>query len=231
MEDSGRLLRLVGIALVIAVVLVGAWLFLMARKTPAPVLPKIQEVTLTQGERSITVKRSGTIIVRIPEGVFQQQWDEERVAAFFAQFESDDLAAFSAVHPSVEGYLLTVRMTDGSEVTYIVPFALDVPLPGSVAQLIETFEELSAAYQIPSAPSPTPTPPFSFPSPTLPQIQPTPTAFPTFTPPVPTPTPQPQQSGGWWRWRDAPYAQTFVCEFLDPDIWPNVLSEVLCTPE
>lgn len=214
MEDAGRLLRLVGIALVIAVVLVGAWLFLMARKTPAPVLPKIQEVTLTQGERSITVKRSGTIIVRIPEGVFQQQWDEERVAEFFARFESQDFSGFAKFGPEEQGYIVKIVASDGSESIYYLPL-LDVPLPQVVQELVEALEEVSQVMPTPT-PIPTPTPYLPFPTPT-------PTRVPTLPPP-PVATPTPSGGGG-----GGVVQKLFECDFTDPQSLPDILSQTVCT--
>lgn len=224
MEDSGKLLRLVGIAVVVAVLLVAAW-FLFGSRREKPVEPsQIQEVTLTRGDTSITLTRGGTLTVRVPEGVFQQQWDEERVRAFFAQFEAQDFTPFEAYGEETDGYILTIVTADGEQKTYVLPF-LGVPLPEVVEEFIETLEELSSAVPTPTlTPTPIPTPIVFLPTPT-----PIPTLVPT-VPPAPTPTPTPSGGDGGTGGL-ASHEQPFECQFTDPDIKPDILSETVCTPE
>lgn len=224
MEGSGRLIKLVGIGLAIGVVLIGARL-LVVRQKPEPEPKRIQEVTIAREDTSITLTREGTLTVRIPEGIFQQQWDDERVAAFFAKFESEDFSAFAQYGEEVEGYTITYTTYGGEVVRFTVPF-IDIPIPEALEELIETLEELKDAF-----PTPTPTPGKIMPKPTLPPYRPTPTPTPTpFKFPTPTPTPPGGGDGGdYGGWPD--YYIPFVCEFINPEIRPDILSETVCTPQ
>lgn len=215
MEQAGRPWKLLGVGMAVLLVLVGIWLLLSGRRQPPAPVAQIQEVTLTQGERSITLNRGGTLTVRIPEGVFQQQWDEEKVAAFFAKFESQDWSAFSIYGEETEGYRLSIVSSDGTVRTVVVPF-LDVPLPEVVAQLATTLTEIS---EVASAPTPTPTPRAFVSLPT-----PVPTTLPTQWPtPGPTPTPIPRGDGGGFVQR------FFECDFTEPASLPDILSQTVCT--
>ena len=220
MDDSGRRLRLVGIGLIIAVVVIGVWIFLLARRNPAQQEPFIQEVAVSRGDTSITLNRQGTLLVRIPEGVFQQQWDEERVAAFFARFEGQDFSAYSAYDEHIDGYFLTLTNSDGKTVTVLIPIG-DMTIPDVVEELVRTLEAI-----ISSTPTPTPSP---IPIPTVFHPSPTPTPTPTPAPGVPTPTPTP--SGGTGGGAEPPYKIPFVCDFLGPEILPDIISETVCTPQ
>jgi hypothetical protein len=224
MEDSGRIFKLVGVGLIIAIVLVGVFLAVASRK-PKTEPSRIKEVTLTKEDVSITLNRGGTLTVRIPEGVFQQQWDDKEVAAFFARFEQTDFSGFMKYGEKTEGYTLTYTTEGGEQFTFTVP-SLDIPIPEVIEELIETLEELEDAL-----PTPTPTPEPVTPTPTPPFYSPTPTPTPTpASPLVPTPTPTPSGGGG-----DGggipPYMQPFECEYADPEIEPFIISETVCTPQ
>jgi hypothetical protein len=220
MNDSNRRLRLVGIGLVVGLVIIGIWIFISIRRSPAQITPFVQEVSLKRGDTSLTLNRQGTLTVTIPEGVFQQQWDEERVAAFFARFEGQDFSAYRAYDEHVDGYFLTLTNSDGKSLTVLIPIG-DVTIPDVVEELVQTLEEI-----ISSTPTPTPTP---IPIPTVYHPSPTPTPTPTPAPGVPTPTPTP--SGGTGAEAEPPYKIPFVCDFLGPDILPDIISETVCTPE
>lgn len=217
MDESGKGLRLVGIGVVIAVVLIGAWILLLAKRAPKPQEPFIQEVTVSRGDTSITLNRQGTLLVRIPEGVFQQQWDEERVAAFFARFESADLSAFALYDETTDGYAVLVTSSSGEQSTFYLPFG-DVSIPDPIEELIETLEEIIENAPLPT-PTPTPTPAPVFPTPT-------PMPIPTPTPPpfAPTPTPTPSGGGG-----EETVQKLFECDFSDPESIPDILSQTVCT--
>ena len=217
MDDSGRRLRLVGIGLIIAVVVIGVWIFLLARRNPAQQEPFIQEVAVSRGDTSITLNRQGTLLVRIPEGVFQQQWDEERVAAFFARFEGQDFSTYRAYDEHIDGYFLTLTNSDGKTITVLIPIG-DVTIPDVVEELVRILEEIIENAPEP-APTPTPTPRPIFPTPT-------PTPTPTHPPPpfVPTPTPTPSGGGG-----EETVEKLFECDFSDPESIPDVLSQTVCT--
>lgn len=224
MEGSGRIFKLLGIGLAFGMIVVGVW-FAVASRRPQKEPRRIREITLTREEVSITLIREGMLTVRIPEGVFQQQWDDERVAAFFTKFESEDFSAFEQYGEDTEGYILTYTTEAGEEFTFIVPF-LDIPIPEVIEELIETLEQLDDVL-----PTPTPTPeeliPNLRPSPYIPTPTPTPTPY---WPPTPTPSPPWSDDEGDYGGKPDYYIP-FVCEFIDPGIKPNILSETVCTPQ
>lgn len=216
MEDSGRMLRFLGIGLAIGIVVVAVWIGLMNRQ-PEQQQNKVKEVTIAREDMSITITRGGTLTVKIPEGTFQQQWDEERVAAFFAKFELEDFSVFAAYGDEVEGYTLTYTTESGEQFSFVLPF-FDIPIPEVIEELVEALEEISGAVPTPiPTPTPTPIPIYSYPTPT-----PIPTPTP-YIPPQPTPTPGPSNGDG------DTGQKLFECEFTDPDVAPNILSQTICT--
>ena len=88
--ESARGWRLAAVFIALLVLIVGVWMATRSRQQKPQT--KVNEVTLTRGDVSITVTREGAMTVRTPEGLFEQQWDEQRVRAFFAQFESEDFS-------------------------------------------------------------------------------------------------------------------------------------------
>ena len=217
MEDSARIYKLLGIGLVVGLVIIGIWIFISIRRSPAQTTPFVQEVSLKRGDTSLTLNRQGTLTVTIPEGIFQQQWDEERVAAFFARFEGQDFSAYRAYDEHIDGYFLTLTNSDGKTVTVLIPIG-DVTIPDTVEELIQTLEKIIENAPEPP-PTPTPTPRPIFPTPT-------PTPTPTHPPPpfVPTPTPTPSGGGG-----EETVEKLFECDFSDPESIPDVLSQTVCT--
>jgi len=217
--ESARNLRLVAVLAALLVVLVGVWV--ATRPKQREPVQKVTQVSLTKGEVSITLTREGAMMVRTPEGLFEQQWDQERVRAFFARFESEDFSQFEQYQETNTGYILRIVGEDGTERTVYFPF-LGIPLPDPVRDLVEILEEVTSGEGLPS---PTPFPTTSF-QPTQPPV---PTATPTTGGrPAASPTPIPRVGGGGG---GGDPRLPFVCEFLDPEIWPNILSEVVCTPQ
>ncbi len=224
MDESRKPLVIIITLVAIVFLLVGIW-YAFLREKPI-VDPGISEITMTKENASITLNKEGTLIVRNKYGLFQQQWDEDRVEDFFSRFGKTNLSSLSQ-QCEIDGYCLTVTLADGSEVTYYIPFD-DGSLPDVIEELIETLEELDDVI-----PSPTPTPEVSVsPDPTPPfGSSPTPT-------PNPTPTPIGSAGGGGDGDGDGDedgdgppdYSIPFICDFLDPNIKPNILSETLCTP-
>ena len=217
--ESARGWRLAAVFIALLVLIVGVWMATRSRQQKPQT--KVNEVTLTRGDVSITVTREGAMTVRTPEGLFEQQWDEQRVRAFFAQFESEDFSRFRRFDETTEGYMLTLVSDGGQRTTFVVPF-LDIPIPPSVEELIKVLEEVTSGGGLPS---PTPFPTVGF-WPTQPPF-PTPTQMP-FYQPLPTPTPTPTQGGSSG---GTDPRQPFTCSFSDPTIRPDVLSETVCTPE
>jgi hypothetical protein len=190
---------MVVVGIVVGILLVLLMVAFEASRTQTDEKPAIQRVTLQSGDSSVTVRRSGSVTMRLPQGVFQQQWDEQRVREFFARFTGEDFTAFAAFGDESEGYLLTIVTEDGQEQTYVLPF-LDVPIPEVVEELIEALEEFAQAVPTPM-PTPTPTPVVLF----------------------PTPTPAPSGDGG------GVIQKLFECDFSDPESAANVLSQTVCT--
>lgn len=216
MEDRGRLLRIGLIGIAVFIVFIGVW-FGFIRKSAEPEDQSITEITLERGDASMTLTRGGTLTVRIPEGVFQQQWDEERVRAFFSRFESEDFSQFSIYGQDVEGYVLTITRGDGSQVSYVIPFfEFDIPLPDVIEELIDILEEITTISLTPTS--------VAFPTSFIPTYG----AGPSPTVPVPPSTPIPTQppSGGGPQTQ-----QPFECDFFDPNLKPDIISETACTPE
>ena len=203
------------------VVLVGVMAAMRGRK-PEVAPEQIDKVTLQRGEKSITLTRQGTLTVKVPEGTFQQQWNEERVRAFFTQFESEDFSRFeetASTDTVVEGYVLTITREDGSSSTYIIPISI-IDIPEVIEELIETFEEVTS-----NVPTLTPTA-----VPTQPQYYYQPTSIPT-QPPIVYPTLTPTRAPDGGNGTGGSEQQQFECEFYDPEKNPDIISETVCTPE
>lgn len=210
----------VGIAVVFLLVGISMAISNRSRKTGGA--GSISEITVTKGDTSISLNRQGVLTVKIPEGTFQQQWSENKTAHFFAQFEGENFSKFEGLGPEEGGYVLTIVTADGVTITIYLPYS-GIDIPDVVEDLIETLEEI-----IESGGAPTPTPEYSGSVTITPTQSP---LFPTSTPtPViggATPTPTPIDGGG----QQEAYEIPFVCEFLDPEIRPDILSETLCTPQ
>ena len=186
----------------------------------------IQEVTVTKEDTSITINREGTMTVRNKYGLFQQQWDDDKVADFFARFEAIDFSRYSQ-DCAVGLYCLTLTLGDGSTVSYSIPY-FDGDLPDVIEEIIEDLEELDDVI-----PTPTPTPTSGASPTSAPTIRPTvtPTPVPT-NPPGYTPIPTPTRGAGGGGGEDLPdYWIPFECDFLDPNLRPDILSETVCTPQ
>jgi hypothetical protein len=213
----------VGVAVVF--LLVGIGLAISSRAKRVSDIGNIDEITVSKGGSSISLNRKGVLTVKIPEGTFQQQWDERRTADFFSKFEKQDFSRFSSFGPEEGGYVLTIVTGDGQTITLYLP-SIGVDIPDEVEELIEELEDIED-----SVAEPTPTPEY-FGSVTM-----TPTPPPIFPTSTPTPasggelTPTPTPSQGSGSYQDEDYLIPFVCEFLDPEIRPDILSETLCTPQ
>jgi hypothetical protein len=218
MEWRGKRLYITSILFFLLIFVSGVW-FAFFRKTTVEETPQVTEVTIERGEVSMTLNREGLLTVRIPEGVFQQQWSEERVVEFFSRFESEDLSKFEQPTLGEEGYVLTITTSDGRVITYYIT-DFSIPLPEIIEELIELLEDVSTI---------TPTPiPTALPTSSTPISVPSPTAPPTL--PTPTPT-QPASGGGNGGNGGEQTQQPFECDFYDPDQNPDIISETVCTPE
>lgn len=219
MEIKGKQWRWIFLVIAGVLLIVGIWFAFSRRGVEEEAAKRIEQVTLEKGEKSVTLTREGTLTVRIPEGIFQQQWDEDKVAAFFSRFENEDFSQFNRPTLDDEIYVLTVITADGEVATYIIPI-FDLEIPEIIEELIETLEEIVSVI-LEATPTPT-----MFPTPAQTYTRPSPT--PTTTSFVfPSPTLPPQTGGG----NGGTQQKQFECEFYDPEANPDIISETVCTPE
>ena len=191
-----------------AAVIVAFSTIVFFRTRPQPtVSSQIQQVTLAQGDRSITINRYGQVTIRTPQKTIMQFWDPQKVKAIFAKLADLDPTLYS----QGEDGTLTLDLGD-SQLTLHLSLA-DILALKEIQELLEILEQISESTQ----PTPTPTPWYSSsPSPT-----PTPTPTP-FVAPTPTPTPSSSTSNP---------RQPFRCEFKDPQTGEEsfVVSETVCS--
>lgn len=229
MEKSQKKFILIGVAVIMGLSAVLGGLLFIRQKQDAVERQRIVEIKLEREEASITLTRDGTLTVEIPEGIFQQQWDESEVNAFFAQFENQDLGRYAEPEAGFEGYFLTVKTGDNRQVIYFIPF-LGIEIPQVVERLIGTLEEIVKGSL---RPTPKPTGYTLTTTPTSTPFLYYPTAVPTQNPGglrlSPTPVPTGEVSGGTGG--NEAYKIPFECGFSDPNIRQNVLSETVCTPK
>lgn len=213
-------LKLVVIGGLVLLVIVGGIVGLVWSRQKGKEVEEIEQITVQKGDAKITLSKDGLLTVRIPEGIFQQQWDQRRVKELFERFKNQD---FSGLKNYVEGqdvgdgYVFTITTADGRQVSFIVNVG-DISIPDVIGEIIEEFEEV---VEVTPTPIPTVRPTSYFPT-----SYPTPTPFPTYSFPTPIPTRPSSGDGG-----GTGGVEHFECEFYDPEANSDIISETVCTPE